>query len=1371
MISFLLSLLLFTPHPPQVSPWPYQHIHKKDGLSNSAINAIYMDRHQYVWFGTWDGLNRYDGTSLKVYKPDSFIKGTISNNIVRNLLEDKEGNLWIVTHKGINKYNRDTDTFTSYLANLEGIPFLEYNTRACLGPDSSIWVNVVGQGASRYDKVKDTFVPIRINGISNAWMRELTGMGSYNSIVYMLGSDGQLVSTFNGNTIYRKQIIEKEKLRLHYFFLMNGKYYLAIANHLGNLLVFDLSDIEAQPVVITLSGFPVSSLSSSRNNTLLWVGTELGDIYRVSISDGKFKAEDMASNLPQFSESRRKILSITETGQDLLWVGTDGEGVFKFLTRHKPFESFSSNASDEMNISNSIVRSVFEDKDGTLYIGTRGGGLNIITTGQGKAKVLNTTHGLSHNTVLSINKDKQGNIWLGTDGEGIDMIEAGTKKLFHFPRDFSNHPNIAFGNVYDICVDAYGSVWLGTSGSGVVGLKISKGKNHLYHLDDHHQITYSAEKSESASINSNVVYNVVEEMPNILWFGTRGAGIYRYNTLTQKIEEHFHSQSPERHRLSNDDVLSLYVGTNDDLWIGTSGGLNKLTLQRRSYYNTHFTQYEGLPNNTIHGILEDKKGMIWLSTNNGLILFDPEHTTFKTFDVNDGLQNNEFTDGASFRSSGSNKLFFGGINGLDVIYPDKIDTALSFPRLAISEFQVHNMMITASGPDKILQQHIDATQQLSLEYDQNFISFHFTTLDYWHKQRTEYAYFLKNFDQDWNNIGTQNVVNLTNIPPGSYELFINYKKNGVWNPSPKIINITVHPPFWRTTWAYAVYVTLIIGLQAGIILYLRQRGKMKRAAAIDKFKILQMKELNDYKLQFFTNIAHEFRTPLTLILGPVSNLIKRVDSLWEKGQLKTIYNNSLRMQKLLDELLQFRKIESGKDHLKVSETELVSFTQEIVNSFAQHAIDHDVHLEFIPQDENIKGWIDKRKIEKVLINLISNAIKYNIKGGTVDVLLQQKDNHAHFTVKDSGQGIDPRQQDKIFEIFYDNHQKSSAVNNRSVGIGLSLTRSLVQVHQGTITLRSEVGRGSEFTIVIPIDRASYQTESIDDNIIVLPPNSLAEKVSQEFSQSFLTEGIIPFVPSEEKNLSSTVLIVEDNEQIVILLKNILADKYHTLSAKNGNEALVMLEEKRIDLVISDILMPGMDGLTLCRKIKDNIQTSHIPVILLTAKAEIEDRIEGLQVGADSYIPKPFHPDHLFTRIEKLIQNREQVKKKFSNLATVELDKISTGMGEKDDEFFIKITQCIQQHLSEPEFTADVIAEEVGMSKASLYKKVKAITNLTPHGLIKQYRLRKAADLLQTKNMSVSEVIYETGFNSRSYFYKSFNDMFHCHPKDYGSKAG
>jgi signal transduction histidine kinase/DNA-binding response OmpR family regulator/ligand-binding sensor domain-containing protein len=1343
------------------SPWPFQHVDNSTNLSNSAVTSVYMDRDDYVWLGTWDGLNRYDGSSIRVYKPDPFVKGSISNNVIRNFLEDKQGNLWVVTHQGINRYDRTSNTFGVYLDSLTDLPFLEYNIRASLGSDSAIWISVIGKGISRYSASEDAFIPVRYRDISDSWLSSVVDLGHHNGLQYLLGGDGKLVCAVNNQQVFSKKLSD-QPFTFHQFVQLGQSYFLAVVDG-DKLLMYDLTEIENEPYEVKLGKTSVSSLSGNQDHSALWLGSESGDIIKLTKSDAGFVVKLMNAYFPALSKARIKILTIKETKQNIVWVGTDGDGVYKFLTRPKAFYSVAEGSTDEGHLSHKIVRAIFEDRN-VLLVGTRGGGLNVIDMETHKTKVLNSSNGLSNNAVLSINKDHDNNIWVGLDGEGIDMIESGTGKIFHFPRDFDTANDLLFSSVYSICVDAFNDIWLGTSGYGVIRLKVAKSAGSLkYTLKEYDQVS----NSSLNSIKSNIVYSIVEEKPNQLWFGTRGGGIYRYNALTKEIEAHIQASTNERNSLNNNDVLSLYIDQQEQLWVGSSGGLHRVFLQNKPYRIEHFTEHEGLPNNTIHGILEDAQTNIWVSTNRGLVMYNRALGSFKNFDSNDGLNNNEFADGAAFKSKTSSKLFFGGVDGLDIVFPEKLQTQNYFPRLAVSGFEVRNTPIVPGDNSKILQKHVDRTTDIELSHDQNFLSFSFTTLDYWNKQKSEYAYFLENFDKSWNYIGQQQSITLTNIPPGEYKLNINYtNENGEWGRVPRVLAITIAPPFWRTYWAYAIYILLGIGLQAAIIFYIRGRARTKKALAINKFKTQQLKDLNDYKLQFFTNIAHEFRTPLTLILGPAASLLQTSNNQDQK-QVKTIYSNSLRLQKLIDELIQFRKIESGKDNLELASFDLIPFTQEIVHSFQQHADDHGIHLEFYPEPDTMPACIDQKKVEKILINLISNAIKYTPSSGMVSISLTEDQGKAIFIVKDEGIGIAQENSNKIFESFYHNHEELPGINGieTSAGIGLSLTRSLVQIHRGKIQLDSVVGKGSTFTITLPIQAEHYK-DLPAGKIHLLPAGHLSEKISMEFetdhylgSHVVNDTGLIP-----ERNYS--LLIVDDHASIISLLENLLSEKYFIHKARNGKHALEVLENEKIDLVISDVIMPDMDGLRLCQAIKENIQTSHIPLILLTAKGEIENRIEGLQVGADSYIPKPFHPEHLFVRIEKLIERAEMVRKKFRDFANVELTQLSPGISERDDTFFSKLTQCIETHLSSTEFNADTMASEVGMSKATLYKKVKAITGLTPHGLIKQFRLKKAADLLKNSELSITDVIHETGFNSRSYFYKSFNEMFHCQPKDY-----
>ncbi len=509
-------------------PWPYQHINKESGLSNSAITAVYMDRDDYVWFGSWDGLNRYDGSSIKIYKPDAFEKNSISNNVIRKFLEDKDDNLWVVTHQGINRYDRDEDHFNRYFDEPENLPFTEYNLHAALGPDSNVWISLRGQGISRFNNKSNKFESVHIQGIEEEWLKNVLDIGSEYGLLYLLGADGNIVCSLDGRVIFTRKL-EANRISYHQFVTISGKYYVVTSGGQGKLSLYNLTAIDNRELEVKLPN-AISSVSETRNKEALWLGTELGDVYKLTTDHLHANVVDLSEYFPQFAKAQRKLLTMTETSQDILWIGTDGDGIYKFLARTKPFSAVVSGDTQRGDISNSIVRSVYEDDDGTLYIGTRGGGLNIVDASRKATTVINTSRGLSNNTVLSINKDKRKNIWIGIDGEGIDMIQHHTGKIFHFPRDFENKTDIAFNYVYAICVDAFGDLWLGTSGNGVIQMKIAQTPRGTYRLEQHSQISHHASTTNPVTINSNIVYSIVEETPNILWFGTRGAGIYRYNS-------------------------------------------------------------------------------------------------------------------------------------------------------------------------------------------------------------------------------------------------------------------------------------------------------------------------------------------------------------------------------------------------------------------------------------------------------------------------------------------------------------------------------------------------------------------------------------------------------------------------------------------------------------------------------------------------------------------------------------------------------------------------------------------------------------------------------------------------------------------------
>ncbi|MFT6883122.1 MAG: signal transduction histidine kinase/CheY-like chemotaxis protein [Marinoscillum sp.] len=1362
-VIFLLLIATKFPTVYGQGEWPLQQIDKRSGLSNSAINAIYFDSNDHVWFGTWDGLNYYNGDKIVSYKPQVDDDHSISNNIVRQILEDKNGNLWVVTHDGINRYDRKLDRFHRYLHDIEDLPFLENNLQATLYDDSLLYVSLVGWGIGRYSPDEDQFV--RIHQESQLLKNTYT-LGSHEKNIYLLGDSTLNVLDAEGE-VTSHRINWSSNMALGKLIGMDGRYFLIYQPNpnLLELLELNGNEIIANHEVQT-AGMLITSIAQSQDKMRLYLGTDEGKLLLLSMNNNSIKMTSFNEQLSSLQEKKLKIFSVHESRQNLLWVGTDGDGVYKYLTKKRSFHTISEGNASEGKISNSIVRSIYADKS-RLFIGTRSGGLNVINMASAETKIYNKSNGLNDNTVLSLAKDDQGNMWVGMDGEGLDMIEKETGRIYHFPEDFKNETNgLSFGSVYKIFFDVYGQIWLGTSGNGVIFLDIEKDKNGAYLLKESYAISPEEDdRFGKIRMKSNIVYSIVEEEPNILWFGSRNGGLYRYNSILRQFTHILQADTKSEWSISNNDILSLYIDRKSRLWVGTSGGLNEVSLN--NYKVQQYTQIDGLANNTIHGILEDYAGRLWLSSNNGLFAFNPEQNTFKNYNWNDGLLNFEYTDGAYFQTSVDDRLYFGGTNGVDMVYPARLDTSTNFQRLALTDLYVFNQRIHPGDSSHILPQHIDQQKEISLNYDQNYLSLRFTTLDYWHKQRCKYRYYLEGFDKGWIDLGKQSVINLTNIPPGQYTLHLNNSnENGDWNPEVRLLAINISPPFWASHAAYFIYFLSLLLAQVALFQFWRNRAKRRKADEINRLKQEQSVIIQKYKLEFFTNIAHEFRTPLTLILGPAASLLDKTKAVPALHQpIQSIYRNSLRLQKLIQELVQFRKVELGKEQLRIRSLNLIMFVDELLQSFKQYALDKEIALKYDAPSSLVVN-VDTEILEKILINLISNALKYTEAGGEVYIKISSGGGRIYFSVSDTGIGIHADEIDRVFERFSKLSHDSIGQAVNSAGIGLSLTQKLINLHQGDISVESQPGEGSDFSFWLPSDLSKSEDTMMDDVDEAMMSSLHGHVEAELYHDGNLVQEMINI---SLERFEHNILIVDDNVQILSLLKQLLSSKYNTIACANGQEALKVLLSRKIDLVISDVIMPEMDGYTLCETIKSKIETSHIPVILLTAKGELEERIEGLHAGADAYIPKPFHPEHLYVRVEKLIKTREVLKNKFEAYEITESEMASFGIGARDDDFFKKVDQFIKDEMANPQLDAMHIANHVAISKTSLYKKVKALTGLTPHAMINQYRLKKAAYLLTNTDLNVSEIINKTGFNSRSYFYKSFLEMFQCSPSSYGDK--
>lgn len=1360
MVSYILN-------PAFGQEWRYKDIGNSDGLSNSAVNTVYMDSRGYIWMGTWDGLNRYDGDNVKVFKPNVFEEGNISNNIIRDIFEDKLNNLWVVTEDGLNMFDYRTEKFTSFLTGINTIDYRENRFHAFMDKDSNVWCNIYNYGLSRFDYEKGAFTkPLMAKGHPELFSKA-AGIAFGSDHLWVLSRNGKVfklgIQHMNVREVFRIPENKAANVSQNWFKEYQNDMLIFTVLENGGLLQVNPGEKSLKTYHAKKPAFNVTSLSKSLDGSFFWGGTDDGNVFKLFPETNQL--EFLRQELTQFIHQQIKIWTITETEPDLLWIGTDGNGVYRFIMENNFFSSYSKDQSNDKNLNHNIVRAVHEDKSGNLWVGTRGAGINIIPKEKKPTRFINTTNGLSNNAVLALAEDDNENIWVGTDSHGIDMIEKNSGQIFHFPEDFVNPPPIDFGYVYAIVFDSFGDLWIGTSGYGLLRFTVEKQGAGKYRLE-----TYDHYKSEHQNgLLSNIVYAVAEGKPNIMWIGTRGSGLYRLNKITGEFSA-FSSNPDNQNSLSNNDVLSLHKSDNQVLWIGTSGGLNRMDMSTSPYTFSHFTENNGLTNNTVHSILQDSNKNIWVSTNKGIVRINATDSTVRNYLKSDGLQNNEFTDGAADYGKQSARFYFGGVNGVDWFYPLEVKDSDYFPRLAITDFAL--LGSESQNRRNFTDKNIDEADSVILRHDQNFFRFSFTALNYHNKEKTRYTYSLKGKDNEFQLEDTGYEATFTNIPSGEYLFTINWtNENGIWHPASRKVHITVLPPFWQTPWAYALYSLVFIALMFLLGYSIRNKMKRRHKITIDRLEFQKIKEMNQYKFQFFTNIAHEFRTPLTLIMAPAARLMDIKTGHDElTPYLKSIYNNSTRLLHLIRELIDFRKAETGKFTLKVNHDNISSFINTIKAAFDQYAVQKNISLKVIAGEKPIYGWFDNRILEKIMLNLISNAIKYSFNGGEVIVKLRQEGDYLRISVKDTGKGISEKYQNKIFDRFFQQTENlpNEKVRKDSAGVGLSLTKSLTEIHKGNIHLESIPGQGSNFTVSIPVE-AKYYSENEKSIETVIDETKIKDRAEEELIGDEEVEFLSKPMQSEklEQDLE-TILVVDDNAQIRSLIADILHPDYAILTAKNGLEALEIIKKQEISVIISDVIMPDMDGLELTRNIKENPVTSHLPIILLTAKGELEHRIEGIESGADSYIPKPFDPRHLKIRVKKLIENRDKLQKLIQSKGFAGQEKMP-GLNSRDTDFMKKIYDLIEKNIDNEELDADTIAAEVYISKTQLYRKVKAITGYTPHGLIKSIRLKKAGQMLLNTDLTVSEIIYETGFKNRTYFYRSFKETFGDSPLDYARK--
>lgn len=1331
-----------------------KQITNSNGLSNSSVNKIFQDSENLIWIGTWDGLNLYNGSDFIAFHPKLDNTNCISNQVILDITEDWQGKIWINTNHGINSYDKKTDSFKNYYFSRKNIPpTSEYEFHIARDAYGNVFCAAKewGIGYFRNDSASQVHaLPEQINTV-----RKMQFLPP-NHLFVQYGS-GEL-DKFELKYAKNRSITLKE--------------IKSFRNGISDMIAFGDSTL----LFLADSGNLMETNINEQSDKLLAGGvtqiigkTEDGVLVRTE-SENRLIKLNRNNELPGWYKSikNRKVSAIYSGNEQITWIGTDGEGVIKIYPQSKVFGLCSS--SELAALKEGIVRAFAETPDGSLWVGTKGKGLLRLKNNLSlklppdfNYKIYNAENTKLDNSVFSLHYGDDNLLYIGTD-DGLTLYDFNRDKLIYWDEVTGVDKLKKFKSIYSIYQDANGTVWLGTNGFGLISFKV-KYNNGKLTLSEYK--SYLANPSYKYSISSNIIFSVVPENDSLLWLGTRLGGLNLFNKHTGKTIA-FRKDDSNPNSLSNNDILCLHKDKKNRLWIGTSLGINLL-----ANYNlngdasfTHYTMDNGLPNNTVHGIVCDDDNHLWISTNYGISRFSTLTEHFQNYSEFDGLQDNEFADGAYYHSKKQGLIFLGGINGFNYFKPSEIEQYSYIPSLSISEIkeQYQNKPVFNQY---VIDQNSDDPPRVTLNYNQNFFNIKMAVLSYINTEKCQYAYQLKNFDQGWNYTQTRRDISFTNVPAGKYELWVKWTNcDGIWSNPAHAVDFEIKPIFWRSNYAMALYLLFALMLASLIYNYVKKRNLLKQNQLFRQ----KEEEMHQTRLTFFTNIAHELQTPLTLIVGPTQKLVDSPELGHDNQKfVNMIHRNTNRLLFLIQQLLEFRKAENQHLEIKTTRFNIVNLIEQISELFDELAIDKKIDYQLDSPNELI-GWFDQDKVEKILFNLLSNAFKYTPDDGkiilTVKLLSEDK---IEISISNSGKGIPKEKMDRLFERFFIGNDRDSSEHDKfRTGIGLAYTKSLVGALSGTLEVESVENELTTFKIVLPNNLKINNDVNAEEEVsevfisrqlqdILLEPTEKLEETSEKIRKIEAFE-----------NKKPTILVVEDEPEIHDLLHDLLNNSYRIITAGNGLEALVAMEKEVPDLIISDVMMPEMDGIEMCKKIKSDLNYCHIPVIMLTARSSVIHRIEGLESGANSYIPKPFHPKHLEVRIKKLLEERKLISQHFSR--DLESEDISTlPIAQEEKQFIDRVIQLIKQKIDDPDLQAAYLENELGMSSTHFYRRLKQISGLSPGEMIRTVRLKHAADLLRSTTLNVTEIFYQSGFNNRSYFYREFQKMYQVPPKQYQLK--
>ncbi|QEL03153.1 response regulator [Olivibacter sp. LS-1] len=1333
----------------------FQHINHFQGLSNNTVECIFQDARGFMWFGTRDGLNRYDGYEVISYRNIPNNPHSLSDNYITCIYEDKTGGLWIGTLNGLNYYDRAKNQFKRFKSSDNREYAISCNRISAITEvGGALWIGTFGGGLNRLDKRTGHFITYR-----------------------QVAHKASLVDDF---------------IRCFY---VDQKQRLWIGTQRGLSLLEPKKGIFCQ--IPHDKGLDILAIVEDANHQIL-LGTNNEGVYSFNTQLLRYEERRYHEGINGGITSDL-IRALLLDQQRRLWVGSINGGLSQYNPQTEEWSHYTAEPDNPNSLSQRTISALFEDRQGNLWIGTHRGGVNLYSPHAKKFELFRRTahrESLGYNDVTAFCEDSKGRIWVGTDGGGLDLFNPKTKKFTHYRHDPKNSQSLASNAVLHIMEDRNGRLWVSTWGGGI----------HLFNPEKGTFKRYLHDENNRASITSNFVHEIFEDARGQFWVATYYGGLNRFDPEKGTFSRFTYGNNLQNVFKGNN-VVAIEEDKHGQLWFGTDdGGLNcyqpesgriihyldnweknpyvriihedrkgRLWLGLDKLYLFDENKKQFLPNPAssdlsqgyIKGILEDEQGNLWLSTTNGLVKYHPENQNYRRYNMNDGLQDLEFEAGAYLKTR-EGSFLFGGINGFNRFVPDKLAENRVKPPLYFTSFELFNKKVEVGEKGSPLPVDISVVDRISLRHQQSSFSVTFSALNYIASANNQYAYKLEGFDSDWIRTNDRKAV-YTNLNPGKYILRVKASNNdGVWNENEKKLFIEIKPPFWATWWFRACGLAFLAVL---LFQYIRITREKHRQRLEDQKK----EELHQLQLQFFTNISHEFRTPLSLILGPIENLLHEEKSAGKKLQVyQLIHRNAKRLMGLINELMDFRQVETGGFKLNVRAGDMSEHVRRIAEDFTLIAKQNQITFTVQLPDDDDLTWFDPTMLDKIMLNILNNAFKYTRTEGNIHVKLLKSINEHHpayphqlrippiypakayryFVVKDNGIGISESSLQHLFKRYYriaDYHIGS--------GVGLAFVKSLTLLHKGYIEVSSETDQGVEFMVAIPCDREDYQEHEINHQAAASSTDIVIQTTSAVQNKK---KSKRPIRTAEEK--APHILLVEDHDELRSFIKDQLGSSYQIWEATNGIEALDFLQERLPDLIISDVMMPKMNGVQLCKRLKSNPETQSIPFLILTAKQDEDAHLAGVEAGADYYFSKPLNMAFLQQTIRNIFMQRASIKRRLAkNSQLVALEKAHR---QKDRAFTQKIVKIIENNLSNPALDITFLCKETGMSRTKLYQEIKMIHNQSIGDFIRSIRMKQAAHLMVYDNLPIAEVMFRVGIQTQSYFTKAFKNEFGKTPTQY-----